>query len=130
MRRILINLWRRLVSGSPRIDRIVWFESHADLPEHLAPRVLAVIGGSPDSPKWAAFECPCATGHRIAVPLRRARGATWTLTVSSSEAPSLYPSVDESTDQRCHFWLREGRVSWAPDRRGGRRAAQRLSRDI
>lgn len=122
MRGLLVDLWRRVIPGSPRIDTVVWFESHSDIPDRLPRHTLALIGGRRDRPKWAALECPCGTAHRIAVPLRRSGGPNWEVSLDANGVPSVKPSVDDQGERRCHFWLRSGRVAWAPNRRRARRA--------
>lgn len=114
--------WRRVVPGRPRIDRTAFYPSHSDVPASLPRHELALIGGTPEQPKWASFECPCGTGHRIAVPLARSRGPSWAIMGAGGRRPSLRSSIDSADERRCHFWLREGRVRWAPNRKQGRRA--------
>jgi hypothetical protein len=113
--------WRRVVPGHPRISRTAFYASHGDLPPQLPRHQLALVGGTEDSPKWAAFECPCGVGHRVAVPLSNRRPSSWSLTVDARGRPSLRPSIDSNDGERCHFWLRDGKIYWAPDRRSGRR---------
>jgi hypothetical protein len=112
----LIDRWRRLVPGSPRINRIRFYPEHAQVPDKLPRRELALIGGSEHEARWVAFECPCGTGHRIMVPL--GEPPRWTLV--RDDGVSLRPSIDSRTDYRCHFWLRHGRVHWSPTRARGR----------
>lgn len=118
----LIDRWRRIVPGHPRIRRTIFYASHAELPDTLPRRQLSLVGGDHRSAKWAVFACPCGTGHRIAVPLSGQRSATWRVTVDATGRPTLWPSIDSHADRRCHFWLRNGKVHWAPSRRAGRRA--------
>lgn len=121
MRAALVDRWRRLIPGRPRIDRTAFYASHAELPASLPRHQLAVIGGTPERPKWAVFECPCGVGHRIAVPLSSRRQPTWRVVLDGGGRPSLSPSIDSNDGRRCHFWVRNGRIEWAPDRRRGRR---------
>lgn len=119
-----IDAWRRFVPGSPRITRTQWYAGHADLPAGLPRRTLALVGGTAQSPKWALMECPCATGHRIALPLQRTVGAVWKVSIDRRGVPGINPSIDSREEFRCHFWLRDGRIHWSPDRAHGRLAAQ------
>lgn len=121
MQAALIDRWRRIVAGRPRIDRTAFYSAHADLPETLPRHEVALVGGSPERPKWAVFECPCGTGHRIALALRSRRQPAWLMALDDAGRPSLSPSIDSDHGRRCHFWLRNGRIEWAPDRRRGRR---------
>lgn len=117
----LVDCWRRIVPGHPRVHQMAFYDSHGDLPPVLPRRQLALVGGSEGAPKWAVFECPCGVGHRIEVPLRPGRPSGWTVTVDGKGWPSLRPSIDSDDGRRCHFWLRKGTVRWAPNRRDGRR---------
>jgi hypothetical protein len=121
MRGVLVDCWRRLIPGRPRIDRTAFYASHAELPASLPRHQLALVGGAPERPKWAVFECPCGVGHRIAVPLGSRRQPTWRVILDDGAQPSLSPSIDSNDGRRCHFWVRDGRIEWAPDRRRGRR---------
>jgi hypothetical protein len=105
----LTDWWRRQRLGRPKVTRVQQYRSHADVPERIPRRVLAVVG-TPAA--WAMFECPCGQGHRIMVRIRpHATGAHWELTRDGR--PSLRPSIDsQHPGRRCHFWLRKGRVHW------------------
>lgn len=108
----LIDWWRRHHRGTAKLNKVRTYESAASLPEQLPRRVIAVAG---DPPAWAAMECPCGSGHRLMLRMRPHGEATvWDLTRTDGR-PSLNPSVDyESRERRCHFWIRNGRVTWVP----------------
>lgn len=116
----LIDLWRRTVPGSPRVNRTSYVETQTRIPTRLPRRTLLLVGGTHDNPKWALFECPCGTGHHIALPLRMSGRANWQVQVNAHGVPTIRPSVDDRRGRRCHFWLRDGAVQWAPDRKHGR----------
>jgi hypothetical protein len=121
----LSDLWRRLFPGSPRIDQLAVYPTQGSLPDDLDRHELALVGSSFGAAKWAVFECPCGTGHRIMVPLNHRTGSSWRVSTTAGR-PSLRPSVDSLDDgRRCHFWLRDGRVYWSPSRRRGRHAPRR-----
>jgi hypothetical protein len=40
---------------------------------------------------------------------------TWRVEQANGRV-SLYPSVDALDLDRCHFWLRDGKVTWVVDR--------------
>jgi hypothetical protein len=108
-----------------RIDKIRWWqwlpfwrwrivgqaEAADEVPSRL-PRNGAVFIGSETYPKWLAFDCPCRSGHRIMIPLDKARRPHWRIVTS---APlSVHPSVDYTAkDRRCHYFIRQGRIKWA-----------------
>jgi Family of unknown function (DUF6527) len=123
LRRALIDWWRRRRRGRARVDQARWYATRADLPEDLPRNQLALIG-EPSAPKWAVLECPCGAGHRLQLNLSALRSPHWRM-VTVTDAPSLFPSIDFHTSQRrCHFWLREGRVDWVGNS-GRRQVGQR-----
>lgn len=96
--------------------RIVVAVDAADEVPHSLPRNGAALVGSQAYPKWLAFDCPCRTGHRIMISLDRNRRPHWT--VSDAARLSVRPSVDYQTaKQRCHYFVRNGRIDWAKDTR-------------
>lgn len=112
MRDRLTDWWRRRRVGAPRIDEVEVYRSQSDLPESLSRHQLALVG-SPQRPKWLAFECPCGEGHRLQVNLSAARSPSWRLVLAET-GPSVFPSIDfDAAEQRCHFWIRDGRVRWS-----------------
>jgi len=85
-----------------------------EIPDHL-PAKAAVFVGSPEHPKWLAFDCPCKTGHRIMVTLDRAHRPHWTL--HDSKKLTISPSIDYiSGDRRCHYLIRGGKILWVKER--------------
>jgi hypothetical protein len=118
----MIDWWRRRRRGSPRVDEVRWYASHAELPESLPRHRVAVIG-APHRPKWLVLECPCGTGHRLEVNLSPSRRPFWILGLDPG--PSVEPSIDlRDAHRRCHFWLLEGRVRWTPDSYAPRRTTR------
>jgi hypothetical protein len=108
------DLWRRQALTRPRLDRLVRFESQQEVPCSI-PRDTVVVVGTERTPKWAIFECPCGTGHRIMVTLLDNQARHWRLETSTDRL-SLYPSVNFHDAQgRCHFWLQDGHVDFTRD---------------
>lgn len=108
-----IDWWRRRRRNSARIDRVERYSSASVLPEHLNRHVVAIAG---DPPAWAVMECPCGNGHRLKVRVRARDHATVWILDEGVDGPSLRPSIDfNSAERRCHFWLRNGRVTWVDD---------------
>lgn len=116
MKARLVDFWRRLRWTRPRIDRVVFYPSRADAPEEIPRHTIAVIG-SEKLPKWAILECPCGRGHQLAISLSEQHRPFWRLAAHSANNPSLSPSIDSQSPYRCHFWLSDGRVHWAPSGR-------------
>lgn len=111
MIKCLRGWWRRRRWSHPEIKKVSYYESQAEVPERLPADTLAVVGTA-ERPKWAILKCPCGRGHVLTVNLSRMRRPRWRLAVDDA-GPTLSPSIDYVGDHRCHFWLREGRVSWA-----------------
>ncbi|MEJ7784635.1 MAG: DUF6527 family protein [Solirubrobacteraceae bacterium] len=111
------------------MNRISYVETQNRVPTKLSRRTLLLVGGTRDKPKWALLECPCGTGHRITLPLRMPGRANWQLEVDDRGVPTIRPSVDDRRELRCHFWLSDGEVEWAPDRKHGRSATACLPGD-
>lgn len=107
-----IAWWQWLPLFGWRIVAVV--ESADDVPERL-PRNGVVLVGDITQPKWIAFDCPCRTGHRILLNADQTRRPYWT--VSHGRKLSVAPSVDyNSPHRRCHYFIRNGRIAWAPGR--------------
>jgi hypothetical protein len=82
-----------------------------EVPDRL-PRKGVVLVGAPERPTWAAFDCPCRRGHRLMVNLNTERYPAWH--VQSLRPLSIQPSIDNITpQQRCHFFMRGGKIVWA-----------------
>jgi hypothetical protein len=101
--------WREWLPFRPwRV--IAQVEAADEIPERL-PLKGAVIVGTPRQPKWLAFDCACFQGHRIMVSLEPSHEPHWEVT--SQARLTLFPSVDfRSPGQRCHYIIRDGKVSW------------------
>jgi hypothetical protein len=94
--------------------RLVGNVDAGDEVPHRLPRKGVVLVGPPDSPTWAAFDCPCAQGHRLMVNLDQRRRPAWR--VESLSPLSIRPSLDDITPtRRCHFFISRGRITWARD---------------
>ena len=111
--------WWEWVPGR-RWRIVAMFDAADEIPEHL-PRKGAVLVGSPQHPKWLAFDCPCRTGHRIMVTLDHAHFPHWTVGNDLTRL-SLSPSVDYRVpDRRCHYIIKNGSTSWVRNKEERRR---------
>ena len=105
-----ITLSRRL-RRRPRAHytRVVELDGRSDMPKALHPRQIYQLG---HPGKWVILACPCGRGHLIELNLAHPGRSRWRLVTDNDQNPTLSPSVDVKDTRRCHFWLREGRVTW------------------
>ena len=91
--------------------RVVGWACVADeVPDRL-PHKGVVLIGEQGRESWAAFDCPCRTGHRLLVNLDQERHPFWR--VVSLKPLTIFPSIDDMTSsRRCHFTVRGGKVRW------------------
>jgi hypothetical protein len=106
-----LRWWQRLPRRKWRLVLLV--DEGDEIPERL-PRHAAVLVGPAEQPKWIAFDCPCRRGHRVMLNLDRRRLPAWSLV--SHRPLTLSPSIDDYAMGRCHFFLRQGKIKWAPSR--------------
>ncbi len=98
----------------PKINKVQYYERQSEAPLSI-PRHALVLVGTTERLKWAMFECPCGTGHKIMINLAASRNPYWRVSVDDGH-PSVAPSVDfHDAHGRCHFWLRNGKVEFTPD---------------
>lgn len=84
--------------------------SHDELTDD---EVVVVQDG--DFQKWACFNCPGGCGTKIMLTLVSRRSPHWNVEVDWQGRPTLWPSVRQTNDCRCHFWVRNGCVDWCAD---------------
>lgn len=60
--------------------------------------------------QWLMFLCPCGCGEMIMLNTNKKYAPPcWTLT---RETGSIHPSVNQTTDCKSHFWIRNNKVEW------------------
>jgi hypothetical protein len=94
---------RRKYSGLQVVERV------SDIPDHTKALIYIVLRSGVH--QWAVFECPCCTGHKITVNLRKHDHPHWTAT-KSGPAISLHPSLWFHEGCKSHFWIKDNRVRW------------------
>lgn len=95
--------------------RVVTIVEAADEVSATLPPKCAVLVGSLEYPKWIAFDCPCRKNHRIMVSLDKRQDPHWTM--KNAQRLTLTPSVDAMRGrERCHYFVRDGKVVWALER--------------
>jgi len=105
------SFWQWLPIHRWRIVGMV--ESADEIPEKLPPKG-AVLVGTKNYSKWLAFDCPCGGRHRIMLNMDQHRWPNWT--IQSLKPMTINPSVDSwEKGQRCHYFIRKGRVQWVPN---------------
>ena len=64
--------------------------------------------------KWACLNCPGGCGEMISLSLNPKRRPGWSLLRDVWSRPSVSPSVHQTNQCGCHFWIKEGRIDWCP----------------
>lgn len=113
---VIAFLRRVLRLGPPaHFRRVVHVWELPDVPTVLAADAIYVAGRDA-LPKWAVFRCPCERGHRVTLPLQGY--PRWSVRYRRG-GPTMSPSVDVRGDwsggRRCHYGIRNGRVTWVSD---------------
>lgn len=112
MAEIKFSWWEWIPIHRWRVVGIV--EAADEIPEKI-PKNGAILVGTRKHPKWLAFDCPCRSGHRIMLNTDPGRRPFWSVQEYSSL--TVYPSVDfKSHNVRCHYFIRNGRISWVHGR--------------
>ncbi len=88
---------------------VIQVDDADEVPGHLPNRGVALVG-SQQVPKWLVFDCPCRRGHRIMLNLDAHRRPTWR--VVAQRPLSTVPSIDDYSLDRCHFFIRGGKIEW------------------
>lgn len=86
---------------------------HPSMDELSDGRLYIVRDGNID--KWACLRCPGGCGQKIQLSLNQKRRPRWTAHLDWLGRPTVSPSVHQTNECRCHFWLRKGRVDWCRD---------------
>lgn len=106
---LVLSWWAR--HRPRRRHAVVGAVDAADLLPDPLPRKALVIVGTDKRPTWVGFVCPCERHHTLLLPLATSRTPHWVL--RGDRRPTLHPSVDSHDGgQRCHFWLKDGRIQW------------------
>jgi Family of unknown function (DUF6527) len=91
--------------------RLVMKIDNADEVPSDLPRRGVVLVGSMNLPKWLVFDCPCRRGHRVMLNLDVHRRPTWKMV--NQRPLTTSPSIDDYAIDRCHFFIRNGKIQWA-----------------
>jgi len=104
--------WNRIPRRYWRI--VIVIDSADDVPIRLPSHGAALVGTSL-RPKWLVFDCPCQRDHRTMVNLDIQRRPTWS--VLKRRRLTIMPSIDDYSIDRCHFFIRRGKINWVNDSR-------------
>jgi hypothetical protein len=96
---------RSRYSGVKVVERV------SDVPASTGPSIFVVERAGHH--QWAVFDCPCRTGHRLTVSLRKDDHPHWTAEWRGKKV-SFHPSLWLSGACRSHFWIRDNKVMWVP----------------
>jgi hypothetical protein len=109
--------WLKRLFLGPQPNSTQYFavvvESRADATSVVTEDEYSVcIVAKAGHPKWAMFQCPCRCGQTIELNLMSSQRPFWQIGLPSEAQLTLHPSVN-STSCGAHFWIREGRLTWA-----------------
>ncbi|MEX5516824.1 DUF6527 family protein [Pseudophaeobacter sp. 1A09344] len=108
-RRFLI--WCRFI---PRVDLVGRVQAtHPETTALTADALVVVRDGSIE--KWACFQCPGGCGQKIQLSLSRSRRPRWSVRLDWLGRPTVEPSIRQTNQCHCHFWVRQGQVQWCAD---------------
>jgi hypothetical protein len=112
-----VSVWLRSLPGAKlwpwRYLVIISVQAADEVPAKLPART-AVVVTSKGRPSWIAFDCPRHRRERLLINLSSARRPRWSL--QTDTLLTLSPSIDAvHHGERCHFWIRRGKVVWQGD---------------
>ncbi|MFN3509676.1 MAG: DUF6527 family protein [Allorhizobium sp.] len=108
-RRLLI--WCRIIRRVDLVGRAQ--PAHPDTATLTAGALVVVRDGGVE--KWACFRCPGGCGEKIQLSLSRTRRPRWSVRLDWLGRPTVEPSVRQTNQCRCHFWIWQGQVQWCAD---------------
>lgn len=74
-----------------------------------------VLVGTPSFTKWALLKCPGGCDEVISLYLGKQRRPSWTAQKDWFNRVTVHPSVRQTGECRCHFWIKAGQVQWCSD---------------
>jgi hypothetical protein len=97
--------------GLVRYDLLARRTDAYPAPDSLADGELVVVvdGGMH---KWACMRCPGGCGTVIPLSLTVRRRPRWSVTLDWLRRPTIDPSIHQTNECACHFWITGGRVRW------------------
>lgn len=104
-------IWLHIIDRPGFIGRHMITHPH---PNDLEAGVLIVVRDGAIK-KWVCFRCPGGCGEKIMLPLSETRWPHWTVTFDWLGRPTLSPSIRQTNECKCHFWIRRGKVEWCLD---------------
>lgn len=82
-----------------------------DEPFYIAPKILYVIGEK-EFQAYALMLCPCGCNKKVYLNLLPGNKPTWKIFIRK-RAPTLTPSIWNTSGCQSHYFIRSGRVVWA-----------------
>jgi Family of unknown function (DUF6527) len=82
--------------------------------DQIKPGVIVVVGDH-QIQKWACFQCPGGCSEVIKLSLNRNRSPRWSIQTDRYNQPTISPSIRQTNECQCHFWIRQGQVEWCAD---------------
>ena len=102
-----------------RSDLVTKVTPEHPTPDQIVPGEMTIVRDGVD--KWACFHCPGGCGETIKLSLSKNRRPRWTAMSDWLNRPTILPSIRQTTECQCHFWIRQGRIDWCKDSGPGSR---------
>jgi hypothetical protein len=109
IRNVLVLL--RVIERPDLVGRV---QADHPSPESLKPGLLVIVKDG-QIEKWVCFMCPGPCGEKVMLPLSRKRNPHWRVKLDWLNRPTIEPSVHQTNQSRCHFWVRGGKIVWCDD---------------
>jgi hypothetical protein len=109
MKTFFVRLLRRL--GLLRGDFFVIQVEHFPIPATLRQGEIYMVV-SAGIRKWACLRCPGGCESVISLSLAPDRRPRWKIATDGWGRPTIEPSIHQTRQCQCHFWIKDGRVIW------------------
>jgi hypothetical protein len=86
---------------------------HPALADLFAGQILIVRNGR--LLKTVCLLCPGGCGEKIILSLSAKRFPGWKVSLDYLARPTVYPSIRQLNQCRCHFWVKKGQILWCED---------------
>jgi hypothetical protein len=83
-----------------------------DVPTKLYKRTVYIVGEN--NFYWQmVMLCPCGCNNVLHMNLMEEQSPSWSYSINTERAISIFPSVNRLVGCKSHFFVREGKIIWA-----------------